>query len=142
MLHLIKHATPAQGIAQLDADTFLSAASYEAALYGSGAACLGIDKLMSDSEKHVFCASRPPGHHATKEQAMGFCLFNHIAIAACYAQQAYAIERVAIVDFDVHHGNGTQDIVKGKPGLFYISTHQSPFIRARGMKVKISPTIF
>ena len=132
LLTLIKYATPAKGVAQLDADTFLSAASFEAARYGSGAACLGVDRLMQGKARHVFCASRPPGHHATHAQAMGFCLFNHIAIAACHARKAYGLTRIAIVDFDVHHGNGTQDIVKGKSGLFYVSTHQSPFYPGTG----------
>lgn len=132
LLRLIKHATPAKGVAQLDADTFLSAASYEAALHGSGATCLGVDRLMQGEVRHVFCASRPPGHHATHDQAMGFCLFNHIAIAACHARKEYGLTRIAIVDFDVHHGNGTQNIVKGKPGLFYVSTHQSPFYPGTG----------
>lgn len=122
----------ADGIAQIDADTLMSAGSLSAALRGVGAACKGIDELMAGSFQHAFCATRPPGHHATSEQAMGFCLFNHIAIAALYAQQTYGIERIAIVDFDVHHGNGTQDIVKGKDGIFYISSHQSPLYPGTG----------
>jgi acetoin utilization deacetylase AcuC-like enzyme len=134
MLDLIKASAPSEGLVQIDADTFMSAGSLHAALRGTGAACNAIDLLFTQTQdsQHIFCATRPPGHHASSNQAMGFCLFNHIAIAALYAQQKYNLARIAIVDFDVHHGNGTQDIVKNKKGLFYISTHQSPFYPGTG----------
>tara|TARA_R110000824_G_scaffold318073_2_gene505310 strand:- start:50264 stop:51175 length:912 start_codon:yes stop_codon:yes gene_type:complete len=132
LLEHLKKSSPQQGIAQLDADTLMSQATLDAAYRASGAACKAVDELMADSIQRAFCATRPPGHHATATRAMGFCFFNHIAIAALYAQQTYKLERIAIVDFDVHHGNGTQDIVKGKNGLLYISTHQSPFYPGSG----------
>ena len=135
----IKAIAPVDGIAQIDADTLMSPGSLNAALRGTGAACIAIDELMAGNIQHAFCATRPPGHHATKSQAMGFCLFNYIAIAAIYAQQTHGLERIAIVDFDVHHGNGTQDIIKGKEGLFYISTHQSPFYPGTGSEADNSP---
>jgi len=132
MWHKIKTSSPAQGHASLDPDTHMSPASLDAALRAVGACCQGVDDLMADRADNVFCATRPPGHHATPERAMGFCLFNHIAIAAIHAQQGYNLERIAIVDFDVHHGNGSQDIVQGREGLFYISTHQSPLYPGSG----------
>lgn len=128
----IKALAPIDGFAQIDADTLMSAGSLNAALRVTGAACMGIDELMAGNFQHAFCATRPPGHHATSDQAMGFCLFNHIAIAALYAQKTYGLERIAIVDFDVHHGNGTQNIVKGKEGILYISSHQSPLYPGSG----------
>ncbi len=139
LLAFIRNAAPETGLAQIDADTVMSPASLDAALCGSGAACLGIDRLMQKQCRHVFCATRPPGHHATRSQSMGFCLFNHIAIAAIYARQRYGLQRIAIVDFDVHHGNGTQDIVTGTPGLFYLSTHQSPCYPGTGHISENSP---
>ncbi len=138
-LEQIRQIAPAEGLVQIDADTLMSASSLSAALRGTGAACQGIDDLLTDKARHVFSACRPPGHHATASQAMGFCLFNHIAIAALYAQNKYGINRIAIMDFDVHHGNGTQDIVLNKPGLFYISTHQSPFYPGTGSKADNIP---
>ncbi|MBN4075840.1 MAG: acetoin utilization protein [SAR86 cluster bacterium] len=139
LLAQIKALAPSEGLAQIDADTLMSPASLRAALRGTGAACKAIDELIAGNIQHAFCATRPPGHHATENQAMGFCLFNHIAIAALYAQQKHGVERIAIVDFDVHHGNGTQDIVQGKQGLFYISTHQSPFYPGTGNQAENSP---
>ncbi len=132
MLDHIKASAPSDGLAQIDADTLMSAGSLQAAFRGTGAACKGIDLLLTQDSQHILCATRPPGNHATSNQAIGFCLFNHIAIAALYAQQKYKVARIAIVDFDVHHGNGTQDIVKNKKGLFYISTHQSLFYPGTG----------
>lgn len=139
LLTHIKTAAPNEGLVQIDADTIMSPGSLQAAYRGTGAACKAIDELIAGHIQHAFCATRPPGHHATRNQAMGFCLFNHIAIAALYALQQYAIERIAIVDFDVHHGNGTQDIVQGKKGLFYISTHQSPFYPGTGNETENIP---
>ncbi len=131
-LEKIRLTSPTEGEASLDADTHMSPGSLNAALRAVGAACQGVDSLMDGSANTIFCATRPPGHHATAHQAMGFCLFNQVAIAALYAQQKYNLQRIAIVDFDVHHGNGTQDIMRGRDGLFYISTHQSPLYPGSG----------
>jgi acetoin utilization deacetylase AcuC-like enzyme len=128
----VASTAPQAGRAALDADTVLSPGSLAAALRGVGAACAGVDALMSGSTKHAFCIARPPGHHATREQSMGFCVFNQIAIAALHAMQTHGLTRVAVVDFDVHHGNGTQDILGGKSGMLYISTHQYPHYPGTG----------
>lgn len=109
----------------VDADTQLSSASYEAALIAVGAGKEAIDLISQEKIKSAFCAVRPPGHHATSTQAMGFCLFNNIAIAAKYAQ-AKGYEKVMIIDFDVHHGNGTQEIFYDDASVFYFSSHQYP----------------
>lgn len=131
-LALVLTSVPAEGRHALDSDTVLSTGSLTAALRGVGAACKGVDDLISSLTTHAFCLSRPPGHHATPTRSMGFCIFNNIVIAAQYAQQKYQIQRVAIVDFDVHHGNGTQDALTGKPGMMYLSTHQSPLYPGTG----------
>ena len=115
----------------LDPDTILSEDTLEATLRGVGAACAGVDELLAGRAPEVFCLVRPPGHHATPERSMGFCVFNPIAIAALYAQQA-GLTRVAVVDFDVHHGNGTQDCLQGRKGMLFISTHQSPHYPGTG----------
>ena len=132
MLARIKATAPHTGRVSLDPDTHMSPSTMEAALRAVGAACQGVDDVMSGKADEVFCLTRPPGHHATPEQSMGFCVFNQIAIAAFHAQRVHGLERVAVVDFDVHHGNGTQDCVSGKAGLFYISTHQSPHYPGTG----------
>ena len=111
---------------QLDPDTFMSPGSAEAALRCAGAGVAAVDAVLSGSEKRVFCAVRPPGHHATASVAMGFCLFNSIAVAAAHALGAHGLERVAIVDFDVHHGNGTQAIFENDARVLFISSHQLP----------------
>ena len=108
----------------LDADTPTSSDSFDVALYAAGAGIKAIDKIKRDNSKRAFCLIRPPGHHATSNKAMGFCLFNNIAVSARYAQkQGY--KRVFIIDFDVHHGNGTQDIFYDDNSVFYFSTHQA-----------------
>lgn len=117
---------PAHGVCQLDADTFMSPGSVEAALRAAGAAVAAVDAVMSGATQRAFCAVRPPGHHATRDQAMGFCLFNTIAVAAAHALAAHGLKRVAIADFDVHHGNGTQDIFEREPRVLFVSSHQSP----------------
>src|SRR5690606_26036687 len=119
-------------------DTILSASSLDAALRGVGAAVAGVDTLLDGSADEVFCLTRPPGHHATLDRAMGFCVFNQIAIAALHAQQR-GIERVAVVDFDVHHGNGTQEALTGKAGMLFISTHQSPHYPGTGLTKENRP---
>jgi len=129
--HLVA-SEPAQGCVPLDPDTFLSAGSINAALRGSGAVCFGVDQVFAGKANNSFCAVRPPGHHAETGQAMGFCLINHVAIAARHALATQAIERVAIVDFDVHHGNGTQAIFEQSPEVLFISSHQIPLYPGTG----------
>jgi len=123
---------PDSGYYGLDGDTHLSPGSLAAALKAAGAACQAIDHVMSGQLANAFCATRPPGHHAEPDQAMGFCLFNNVAIGALYARKKYFCHRVAIVDFDVHHGNGSQTVAAQYKGLFYGSTHQSPLYPGSG----------
>ena len=127
-------AVPASGHANLDPDTCLSPRSGEAALRAAGAACAAVDAVISGDADNAFCATRPPGHHAEPTRAMGFCLFNNVAIAAQRARQVHGLERVAVVDFDVHHGNGTQAMFEDDASLFYGSTHQSPLYPGTGMR--------
>jgi acetoin utilization deacetylase AcuC-like enzyme len=128
----IDAAVPAEGIMQVEADTYLSPESYAVALHAIGAACLAVDTVMEGAAANAFVAARPPGHHAEGDRAMGFCLFNNAAIAARHAQKKYGAERVAIVDFDVHHGNGTQAIFWADPSVLYASTHQMPLYPGTG----------
>ena len=119
-------SVPAPGCyIELDSDTMLSNQSGEAILRAAGAGCSAVDEVMTGKITNVFCAVRPPGHHADKEAAGGFCLFSNAAIAALHARDAHGAQRVAVVDFDVHHGNGTQNVLWNEPGMFYASTHQS-----------------
>ena len=123
------------GLDRLDADTVISMKSFDAALYAAGGACRAVDAVMSGEAKNAFVAVRPPGHHASAETAMGFCLFNNIAVAARYAQNKYKeIERVAIVDWDVHHGNGTQGIFYDDPSFYFFSMHQYPWYPGTGAR--------
>jgi len=128
----IKDQVPDEGQYNLDGDTYLSPGSYKAALRAAGAVCGAVDKVMAGELENAFCAIRPPGHHAEPDQAMGFCLFNNVAIAALYARKFHFCHRVAIIDFDVHHGNGSQSVVSNNAGLFYGSTHQSPLFPGTG----------
>jgi acetoin utilization deacetylase AcuC-like enzyme len=128
----IESAVPSEGIVQLDADTSMSPGSLQAALRGIGAATRAVDEVMEGKVANAFCAIRPPGHHAEKVKAMGFCLFGNAAVAAYYAKQKYGAERVAVIDFDVHHGNGTQDIFWDDADMFYGSTHQMPLYPGTG----------
>ncbi len=128
----IAAAVPESGLAMVDMDTALSPRSYLAALHAAGAACAAVDAVMTGRAGNAFCAVRPPGHHAEAELAMGFCLFNNAAIAARRAQIRYGAERVAIVDWDVHHGNGTQGIFWEDPSVLYASTHQMPLFPLTG----------
>jgi acetoin utilization deacetylase AcuC-like enzyme len=129
---LIRDNVPAQGFTRLDADTTLSPKSYVAATRAVGAAVMAVDAVMAGSATNAFCATRPPGHHAEPSQAMGFCLFGNAVIAARHAQRAHGVARVAIVDFDVHHGNGTQACVWSDPTILYASTHQMPLYPGTG----------
>jgi acetoin utilization deacetylase AcuC-like enzyme len=128
----IRAATPKQGLVWLDPDTAMCPKSYDAALRATGAALYAVDQVMSGAAENAFCAVRPPGHHAEASRAMGFCLFNSVAIAAEHARAAHGAERVAVVDFDVHHGNGTQHAFWSDKDLFYGSTHQMPLFPGTG----------
>ena len=134
-----KHVEQAvrDGLGYLDADTLVSPFSLEAAMRGAGASCQAIDAVMDGQVTSAFVPVRPPGHHATPERAMGFCLFNNVAVAARYAQKRYKeIDRVAILDWDVHHGNGTQAIFYDDPKVFYFSMHQYPWYPGTGTRAE------
>ncbi|MHB0953020.1 MAG: histone deacetylase family protein [Allorhizobium sp.] len=121
-------------IAQIETDTYASPKSLQAALTAIGGALAAVDDVMTGEIANAFVAARPPGHHAEKSKAMGFCLFNTIAIAARHAQKKHGVERVAIVDWDVHHGNGTQNIFWDDPSVLFCSTHQMPLYPGTGAK--------
>ncbi|MGN6790612.1 MAG: histone deacetylase family protein [Rhodanobacteraceae bacterium] len=125
-------SAPAERYTRLDPDTVMSPGSLEAALRAAGAACAATDAVLANQTKRAFCAVRPPGHHATRGQAMGFCLFNSVAVAAAQALTVHGLQRVAIVDFDVHHGNGTQDIFQHDVRVMYASSHQMPLYPGTG----------
>lgn len=125
LLAAVLDAKP-EGIVALDPDTMLSPASAEAALRAAGAVVAAVDAVMHGECVAAFCATRPPGHHATSQHAMGFCLFNGIAVAAAHALERHGLSRVSVVDFDVHHGNGTQAIFETEPRVQYVSSHQMP----------------
>src|SRR5260370_5408333 len=125
-------AVPKTGYVGIDADTVLSPASGEAALRAAGAVVAAVDVVVAKEADNAFCAVRPPGHHAEPQRAMGFCLFNNAAIGALRAREAHGLARVAVVDFDVHHGNGTQAAFEADGNLFYASTHQYPLYPSTG----------
>ena len=128
----LRNARPAEGIGQLDPDTFISANSLAVAATGLGGALTALDAVLLGEVDNAFCAIRPPGHHAEIATPMGFCLINTVAIMAREAQRKYGAERIAIIDFDVHHGNGTQDIFKSDASVFYASSHQMPLYPGTG----------
>ncbi len=123
----IEAAAPSEGVSMLDPDTGMNPHSPDAARHAAGGAVMAVDRVMQGEVANAFVACRPPGHHATRNQAMGFCLFNNVAVAAAHALDQHGLERVAIVDFDVHHGNGTEDIFRNEPRLMLCSTFQHPF---------------
>jgi acetoin utilization deacetylase AcuC-like enzyme len=123
----IRELAPKQGTVHLDPDTAMNPWSLQAALRAAGAAVLAVDLTLTGKATTAFCAVRPPGHHACRARPMGFCIFNNVAVAARHALQAHGLERVAIIDFDVHHGNGTEDIFEGDPQVLMASTFQHPF---------------
>ncbi|MCX7159267.1 MAG: histone deacetylase family protein [Proteobacteria bacterium] len=123
----IREAAPASGTVHLDPDTAMNPHSLTAALHAAGAGVLATDLVFRGEVENAFCSVRPPGHHATRSRSMGFCIFNNVAIAAMHAIAVHGVERVAIIDFDVHHGNGTEDIFTGDPRVLMVSTFQHPF---------------
>ncbi len=131
-VEMVRASIPAQGYNLLDPDTVVSPGSFEAALRAAGACIFAVDQVATGKADNAFCAVRPPGHHAEPSRAMGFCLFNNVAIAALHARAAHVAKRVAVIDFDVHHGNGTQDAFWSDPDLFYGSTHQRPLFPGTG----------
>jgi len=130
----LQHIAPKSGMIYLDGDTSMSPGTWEAAMRGVGGAVAATDAVMSGTHDNAFVAMRPPGHHAETNRPMGFCLFDHAAIAARHAQRKYGIARAAVVDFDVHHGNGTQDIFWSDPTVMYCSTHQMPLFPGTGAR--------
>ncbi len=134
----IREAAPESGRIHLDPDTAMNPYTLNAALRAAGAAVLAVDLVLQKKNSSAFCAVRPPGHHACKARSMGFCIFNNVAVAARHAVHAHGIERVAIVDFDVHHGNGTEDIFEGDPSVLMASTFQHPFYPYSGTEMPAS----
>jgi acetoin utilization deacetylase AcuC-like enzyme len=129
----VLEAFPTEGYVQLDGDTIVSPGSKDAALRAAGALVAATDAVMDGEASNAFCAVRPPGHHAEPTRPMGFCLFNNVVVAARHARAKYGIAKVAVMDFDVHHGNGTETQSMADPDLFYASTHQSPLYPGSGM---------
>jgi acetoin utilization deacetylase AcuC-like enzyme len=133
-IEALRRAIPKQGIVAIDADTTMSPGSFEAAVRAVGGACHAVDEVVGRRADNAFVCMRPPGHHTETARAMGFCLFKTAAIAARYAQDRHGLDRVAVVDFDVHHGNGTQDIFWSDKTAMYCSTHQMPLYPGTGSK--------
>ncbi len=129
----IRAAAPASGLVHLDPDTAMNPWTLSASLHAAGAAVLAVDQVLGGDLDNAFCSIRPPGHHACHSRAMGFCIFNNVAIAALHALEAHGLERVAIVDFDVHHGNGTEDILAGDPRVLMVGSFQHPYYPGSGV---------
>ncbi len=132
-LEAAAHRASLAGLAYLDPDTAMNRYSLGAAYRAAGAVILATDLVMGEEVKNAFCSVRPPGHHAERDRAMGFCLFNNIAVGVAHALEAHSLERVAVVDFDVHHGNGTEDIFRNDPRVMMVSTFQHPFYPYSGL---------
>lgn len=132
----IREASPKEGLIHLDADTAMSPGSFEAALRAAGGATFAVDEVLAKKAKNAFVATRPPGHHAETTRPMGFCFFDSVAIAARHAQQQHGIARAAIIDFDVHHGNGSQEIFWNDQSVMYCSTHQMPLFPGTGAVIE------
>jgi acetoin utilization deacetylase AcuC-like enzyme len=130
----IERLAPSQGLVELDPDTAMNPHSLRAALRAAGAGILGTDLVMAGKAEAAFCAVRPPGHHAERARAMGFCFFNNVAVAAAHALEAHGLSRVAIVDFDVHHGNGTEDIFRDDERALMVSIFEHPFYPGSGVE--------
>jgi len=128
----VREAAPREGLIHLDADTAMSPGTFEAALRAAGGAVHAVDEVLTKKAANAFVAARPPGHHAETARPMGFCLFDNAAIAARYAQQRYGVASAAIIDFDVHHGNGSQEIFWSDKSVMYCSTHQMPLFPGTG----------
>jgi len=128
----VYRSIPDSGRVQLDSDTVLSSGTWLAALHAAGAVCAAVDAVVHEEAENAFCAVRPPGHHAKPDRAMGFCIFNNVAIGARQARDVHGISRIAVVDFDVHHGNGTQAVCREDRDLFYASVHQMPLYPGTG----------
>ena len=131
-INLVQNNIPEEGYARLDADTILSPGSEEAAFRAAGAIIAAVDQIVSGKIDNAFCAVRPPGHHAEPRRGMGFCLFNNVAIGAMHARVVHGLTKIAIVDFDVHHGNGTQTMFCNDPNTLFASTHQFPHYPGTG----------
>jgi acetoin utilization deacetylase AcuC-like enzyme len=132
----IRDASPREGLVRLDADTVMSPGTFEAALRAAGGAVHAVDEVLSKKAANAFVATRPPGHHAETARPMGFCLFDNAAVAARHAQQRHGVARAAIVDFDVHHGNGSQEIFWADKSVMYCSTHQMPLFPGTGAVIE------
>jgi acetoin utilization deacetylase AcuC-like enzyme len=135
-LAMLETHVPTNGRVSLDPDTMMSPGSLAAAYLAAGGALAAVDAIMTRQVDHVFCAVRPPGHHAEADRAMGFCLFNNVAIAARYVQKRYGVQRVLIVDWDVHHGNGTQHSFEDDSSVLFFSTHQFPHYPGTGRETE------
>lgn len=131
-LQNLKRKSPEHGIVHLDPDTAMCPHTWQAALRAAGAGIEAVDMVMRGEVENAFCSVRPPGHHAERENAMGFCFFNNVAVAVAHALAVHGLERVAVVDFDVHHGNGTEDIFRGDPRVLMTSIFQHPFFPYSG----------
>ena len=131
-ISFVERSFPKKGLSFLDGDTIVSPGSKEATLDAVGSIIAAIDGVQNNEFRNAFCAVRPPGHHAEKNKAMGFCIYNNVAVGANYLIDKYRLNKIAIIDFDVHHGNGTQDIFHNNEKVLYISTHQYPFYPGSG----------